>query len=265
LRNGRPTLLCLLVAAVAALGLVGSSGATPSRIPKGYALLTVLRAVHDGFWGSNSTVGDGGGLVRSNEFGLDSAGRKTQISCRLGSVDKTGKTPFQSDPLGHCAVYFAENRVITLQELPDARSRALGWETLGPKIIEPECAERYRDACLVRATKLELVVRSYGSVRAGFRLRWFDLSVANTDPAFGEVEDHDRQQVSPDPLLCGHVCSAYYEYGTKVVLDAQWDPTRTLTVSWDGCDAGEPAVPPTNQQLCPVTMTRTRKVTIYWH
>jgi hypothetical protein len=246
----------------------------PRLFPSGYQRLTVQRAVPDASWGRDQTV-SGGGLVRSNETGLDASGRRTRLSCRLASVDKTGKTPFQSDPLGACTVYFPPKQVITLEEIPDFRSRTVGWESTGATVVEPACEHTSLPLfhfCLTRSQKIELVVRRTSLIRAGFALKRYTLTVHNTDPAFGLVEDHDQLQVSSLQLLCGDVqapqineCAANYEYGTKVVLDAQWDITRSLTVSWDGCDPPPAGSPPTSDQICPVTMTGKREITIYWH
>jgi hypothetical protein len=211
--------------------------------------------------------------VKSVQAGLDASGRPRRIDCRLASVDKTGKTPFESDPLGTCALYFPTDRVIQLTERPDFRSNGLGWESrrtdLGP-IVVSRCTEARTGYCVAPSATVSLVVRAAGAVYVRFTLKTFALSVVNTDPGFGEVEDHGRQQLGIYPIACGtsfgadNRCRAFYEYGTKVVLDAQWDPTRTLTVSWDGCDPAAPGSAPTNDQLCPVTMTRNRRVTIYW-
>lgn len=273
----RLTLGTLLVVVAVAFATVGSGDAAQSRVPTGYSLVTVLRGVHDSaFWnGRETTVGDGGGLVRSDEVGVGLTGRRTRLSCRLSSVDRTGKAPFQSDPVGACDVYFPSKQVITVRELPDLRSKAFGWETGGVRVVEPPCETvvvQGFPGCFTHSTKLELVVKGHGVLKPGFALKQFALSVNNPDPAFGLVEDHGQQQVSVRPLLCGTVqapqkenCSALYEYGTKVVLDAQWDITRSLTVSWDGCDPAVPGSPPTNDQLCPVTLTSNRTVTIFWH
>jgi hypothetical protein len=268
----RRGLLCLLAVAAVALALAGSGGAGRSGVPRGYALLTVLRAPVVTDPGSFHLVpGDGGGWVRSVQFGLDAAGHRTRLACRLASVDRSGKTPFQSDPLGACAVYFPTDRVIELTETPDYRSTAAGWEARrrafgSGVVIVSGCTEGRKGYCETHPAKVKLVVSATGEVNVRFTLKEFALRVNNTDPAFGLVEDHGRGQVGISAILCGKAagslnkCWALYEYGTRPVLDAQWDPSQTLTVHWDGCDPGAP-----NQQLCPVTMTRNRTVSIYWH
>jgi hypothetical protein len=276
----RASLMGALAVSAVALGVVGSSGAATRGVPRGYALLTVLRApsVTDRRTGFYTQIGDGGGWVRSVQAGLDANGRPRRIACRMASVDRTGKEPFQSDPLGICALYFPTDRVIELTEHPDFRSRGLGWEsrnrgTGAAPVIVSACssADARPGRCVAPAANLKLVVRAASTVSVRFALKTFRLSVVNTDPTFGLVEDHTRVQVGIDPILCGagsgsaNRCAARFEYGTHVVLDAQWDPTRTLTVSWDGCDTAPAGSPPTNEQLCPVTMTRDHRVTIYWH
>jgi hypothetical protein len=165
--------------------------------------------------------------------------------------------------------------VIELTQRPDFRSQAVGWETRGREVgpglvVASGCTSGRPGYCVTPSTKVQLVVKAASVVSVRFTLKQFVLSVVNTDPAFGDVEDHGRQQLGLDPILCGkrwgadNRCRALYEYGTKVVLDAQWDPTQTLTVHWDGCDTPAAGSPPTNDQLCPVTMIRARTVTILW-
>ena len=113
---------------------------------------------------------------------------------------------------------------------------------------------------------VKVVVAQVSQLAVSFRLRQFRLRVINSDPTFGEAEDHGTQQVpGTSPIDCGlgnTTCGASYEYGTKPVLDALWDTTRSLTVTWEGCDTGDPIR--TNPALCPVTMTRARQVTVSW-
>jgi hypothetical protein len=96
--------------------------------------------------------------------------------------------------------------------------------------------------------------------------KFYELRDNLKDPAFGEAEDHGKLQIPGDPPIdCGlgnTTCSASYEYGTKPVLDALWDTSRSLTVTWEGCDATDPIR--SNPALCPVTMTRNHQVAVSW-
>ena len=134
--------------------------------------------------------------------------------------------------------------------------------------MSPECdpEESSFSRCFVRSTTVKVVVGQISQLSASFRLRLFRLTVVNTEPTFGEAEDHGKQQIPGDaPIMCGlgnTTCKASYEYGIKPVLDALWDITRSLTVTWEGCDTTDPIA--SNPQLCPVTMTRNRSVTVSW-
>jgi hypothetical protein len=232
--------------------------------------LTVARAVHDLNWDGAVTVGDGGGMVTSVQAGLDAAGRPRRLRCQIASVDRSGKTPFQSDPRGVCSAYFPVDRVITLIAKADFRSRAIGWEKFASEpftVVSQKCerAEGAPESCIEHAATVRLVVSGTSTVWAGFRLRLYQLRVVNQEPGFGEAEDHGAQQYSDLPLDCGlgnNTCSALYEFGSRPVLDALWDTSKSLTVTWEGCDQADPTT--TNRDLCPVTMTRNRTVTVSW-
>jgi len=96
--------------------------------------------------------------------------------------------------------------------------------------------------------------------------------VTNLNPGFGLVEDRDHTGFTLTTgvqISCGtfagsaNICKALYEYGRQVVLDAQWDMSESQTARWEGCDPPAPGSTP-NDQLCPVTMTRNRQITIDW-
>jgi hypothetical protein len=268
--------LAALMIASSAVGLgVGEGGAaTRSRqlhARNGYALLTIARAVHDLNWDGAVTVGDGGGVVSSLQAGLSASGRPRRLHCRIASVDLSGKTPFQSDPSGVCSANFPVDRVITLIAQPDFRSRVLGWERFASEplpIVAPKCArtEATTDSCIVHAHAVKLVVGGTSTLWVGFRLRLFRLSVMNHEPGFGEAEDHGRGQYPLEPSIdCGlgyTSCSADYEFGSRPVLDALWDTSKSLTVTWESCDPVDPIT--SNRDLCPVTMTRNRIVSVSW-
>jgi hypothetical protein len=258
------------LAVMLAVGLGSARGAKTAgsglTIPKGYELLQL----RPGATNPDFRMPDGGGLVTTVQQGLTASSphQRSRLHCRLQSVDRSGKTPYQSDPLGTCDLYLPAHRPITLIARPDFRSTTPTWQNaFNSYPLLSSCPNLNRGRCGPSATvHAQLVPSKNNTLFVGFWLRLFRLTVTNTDPSFGEAEDHGRQQVpNTSPIDCGlghTTCSALYEYGTKPVLDALWDISRSLTVTWDGCDPADPIR--SNPALCPVTMTRNRQVTISW-
>jgi hypothetical protein len=260
----------VLVAGALAVAVISAGATFRPAVPKGWVLLEIGRDQSD----PTVRLTDGGGVVESLQVGLTyGTHRRAKLHCRVQSVDKTGKIPFQSDPTGICAVYFPASKPVTYKPItlvaqPDFRSTLPTWTKISaPLIMGRSCGGAVSEDCPERSVKVHLVPEELNAVFVGFPLRLFRLSVTNTDPGFGEAEDHDRQQATTwSPLDCGlghKSCITKYEYGTKPVLDALWDTTRSLTVTWGGCDPPQDPLR-TNPALCPLTMTRDRHVTISW-
>jgi len=153
----RVSLVCLVCLSVLALGLVGSGGAARSRVPSGYALLDVFRSDINYVDVDTPYAADGGGLVRSDQVGLDEFGRRTPLSCRLDSVDLTGKTSFQEEPHGSCFVWFPVKQVTTVRVLPDSRSVAVGLAVSGGRVVEPKCRVVFNSVCAAHPSTLGVI------------------------------------------------------------------------------------------------------------
>jgi hypothetical protein len=147
----------------------------------------------------------------------------------------TGTGTVTSSPSGiscgaACSAVYDHGTPVTLTATPDASSNFTGWSG--------SCSGM--GSCVV-------TVDSAKSVTATFTLKTYTLTVSKAGTGTGTVTS------SPSGIACGATCSADYDHGTPVTLNAAPDALTSTFTGWSGACSGTGS--------CVVTMDAAKSVT----
>jgi hypothetical protein len=141
-----------------------------------------------------------------------------------------------------CSALYDSGSVVTLTATPATGSNLTGWSG---------CDSVSGATCTV-------TMNAARSVTATFTLQTFTLSVSKTSPlglGNGTVTS-TSSPASSSQINCGGTCSASYNYGTVVTLNATPD-LLSIFDGWSGCDTA-------SGTTCTVTMSASKSVTAHF-